>query len=57
MDRKRILNYVERIELPPNGDIEIQLKSGQVIIAKQHSDMSSPDGNTVGKNGKQDALC
>jgi len=55
MDRERILNYVERIELPPNGDIEILLKSGQVIIAKQHNDVSSPNGNTVGKNGKQDA--
>lgn len=29
IDRDRILNYVERIELPANGDVNILLKTGQ----------------------------
>ena len=31
IDRDRILNYIERIELPASGDIDITLKSGQKI--------------------------
>ena len=55
IDRDRILNYIERIDMPPNGDIEILLKSGQVIVANvDNSDFS--DGDTVGKKGIQDVL-
>jgi DNA invertase Pin-like site-specific DNA recombinase/uncharacterized Zn finger protein (UPF0148 family) len=56
IDRDRILNYIERIDMPPNGDIEILLKSGQVIVAKQHSYSDFSDGDSVGKKGIQDAL-
>lgn len=57
IDRDRILNYIERIDMPANGDIEILLKSGQVIVAKQHNNSDFSDGTNVGKKGIQDALC
>ena len=55
IDRDRILNYIERIELPANGDVNMLLKSGQVItiIATDNSDFS--EGDSVVKNGNQDA--
>ena len=56
IDRDRILNYIERIDMPPNGDIEILLKSGQVIVAKQHNNSDFSDGTNVGKKGIQDVL-
>ena len=45
IDRDRILNYIERIELPANGDVNILLKSGQVItiVATENSDFSEGD--------------
>ena len=54
IDRDRILNYIERIELPANGDVNMLLKSGQVItiVATENSDFS--EGDSVVKNGKQD---
>lgn len=39
-----------------NGDIEILLKSGQVIVAKQQNDSDFSDGDSVGKKGIQDDL-
>ena len=54
IDRDRILNYIERIELPANGDVNMLLKSGQVITITDNSDFSG--GKSVVKNGKQDAL-
>ena len=54
IDRDRILNYIERIDMPPNGDIEILLKSGQVIVANVDSNSDFSDGNSVGKKGIQD---
>ena len=54
IDRDRILNYIERIDMPPNGDIEILLKSGQVIVAKQQNDSDFSDGDSVGKKEIQD---
>lgn len=56
IDRDRILNYIERIDMPPNGDIEILLKSGQVIVAKQQTENDFADGDSVGKKGIQDGL-
>jgi DNA invertase Pin-like site-specific DNA recombinase len=56
IDRDRILNYIERIDMPPNGDIEILLKSGQVIVAKQQTENDFTDGDSVGKKGIQDVL-
>lgn len=53
IDRDRILNYIDRIDMQPNGDIEIYLKSGHVIVAKQHSDSDSSEGNSVGTLGIQ----
>ena len=54
IDRDRILNYIERIELPANGDVNMLLKSGQAItmIATDNSDFS--EGDSVVKKGKQD---
>lgn len=56
IDRDRILNYIERIDMPPNGDIEILLKSGQVIVANVDSNSDFSDGDSVGKMGIQDDL-
>ena len=57
IDRDRILNYIDRIDMPPNGDIEIYLMSGQVITIKQQNNSDFSDGNCVGTMGKQDARC
>ena len=57
IDRDRILNYIERIDMPPNGDIEIYLKSGQIIVANQHTEGDFSDGNNVGKLGRQHGQC
>ena len=57
IDRDRILNYIERIEMPPNGDIEILLKSGQVIVANVDNNSDFSDGDSVGKKGIQDVRC
>lgn len=57
IDRERILNYIERIDMQPNGDIEILLKSGQIIVAKTDNNSDFSDGNSVGKMGIQDARC
>ncbi len=54
IDRDRILNYIERIDMPPTGDIEILLKSGQVIVAKQHNNNDFSYGDSVGKKEIQD---
>ena len=56
IDRDRILNYIDRIEMPPNGDIDILLKSGQIITIKQTTD-DFFDGKNVGKKVIQDAPC
>jgi DNA repair exonuclease SbcCD ATPase subunit len=57
MDRERILNYIERIKLPADGDVNMLLKSGQVIkiVATGNRDFS--EGDSVVKNGKQDVRC
>ena len=31
IDRERILNYIDHIEMPPTGDVDIILKSGHII--------------------------
>ena len=54
IDRDRIQNYVERIELPASGDIDMILKSGQVITIKQQKTSDFSDGDDVGKKGIQD---
>ena len=56
IDRDRILNYIERIDMPSNGDIEILLKSGQVIVTNVNNNKDFSDGDSVGKMGKQDVL-
>ena len=56
IDRDRILNYIERIELPASGDIDITLKSGQKITVKQQKPSDFSDGDSVGKKGIQDVL-
>ena len=57
IDRDRILNYIERIDIHPNGDIDILLKSGQVIVANVDNNCDFSDGDTVGKKGRQDVQC
>lgn len=54
IDRDRILNYIERIELPASGDINITLKSGQKITVKQQKQNDFSDGDNVGKKKNQD---
>lgn len=56
IDRDRILNYIDRIDMLSNGDIEIILKSGHVIEVNQHNNRDLSNENSVGKNGIQDAL-
>lgn len=56
IDRDRILNYIERIEIPANGDIEMILKSGQVITIHTQNNCDFSNGDSVGKKGIQDAL-
>ena len=55
IDRDRILNYIDRIYMQANEDIEIILKSGQVITVKQHQ-IDFSEENNVGKMGIQDGL-
>ncbi len=57
IDRDRILNYIERIELPANGDIDMLLKSGQVITIKEPNNSDFSDGDGVGKKRIQGGLC
>ena len=54
IDRDRIQNYIERIELPASGDIDMVLKSGQVITIKQQKTSDFSDRDNVGKKGIQD---
>lgn len=55
IDRERILNYIDRIELPANGDVDILLKSGQKLtLTKTTTDLSK--GDSVVKNGIQDVM-
>lgn len=56
IDRDRILNYIERIELPPSGNIEMLLKTGHKITIDNTSNIFSAIDN-VGKKGIQDARC
>ena len=57
IDRDRILNYIDCIEMPPNGDIEIYLMSGQIITIKQQDNSDFFDENCVGTTGKHLAPC
>lgn len=56
IDRDRILNYIERIELPPSGNIEMLLKTGHKITIDNTSNIFSAIDN-VGKKGIQDGPC
>ena len=56
IDRDRILNYIERIELPASGNIDVILKSGQSITIKQQKICNHTNGDNAGKKGIQDAL-
>ena len=55
MDRERILNYIDRIDLPASGNVEIYLKSGQMITVGQKKTNLSGGINVV-KEGIQDVL-
>ncbi len=54
-DRDRILNYVERIDMPPSGDIELLLRSGQMIVANPLKTEGLSNQDNVGKLSKQGA--
>lgn len=56
IDRDRILNYIDRIEMQPNGTIDLILKTGQVITISQPDTIDFPDGHSVGKLRIQDVL-
>ncbi len=53
IDRERILNYINRIELPNSGDIEITFKTGQMVIISQPINNDFCDNESVGKLGIQ----
>ena len=56
IDRERILNYIDRIELPANGNVDILLKSEQKLtLTKTTTDLSK--GGSVVMNGIQDGPC
>lgn len=57
IDRDRILNFIERIELPASGDIDMVLKSGQKITITQQETKDFSDGDNVSKTGSQDVRC
>ena len=62
LDRDRILNYVERINIFNNGDIDIILKSGKTIVVKKDLPLKGDSNNklpcedNVVKMRSQDAL-
>jgi site-specific DNA recombinase len=56
MDRDRILNYIDRIEMKPNGDVDIILKSGQRITMKPQNHGDFSEEGSVDKTGRQDGL-
>lgn len=56
IDRDRVLNYIERIELPASGNIDITLKSGQLITLKPNKNGSYTLIDSVGENGNLDVL-
>lgn len=49
IDRDRILNYIDRIEIPPSGNIEITLTSGHVIITNNQNSNDFSERNIVSK--------
>lgn len=62
IDRDRVLNYVERIDVYENGDMDMTLKSGKTIkitsvlpVNEGNGDMNT-DEIIVGKTGIQDGL-
>lgn len=57
IDETRIKNYIERIEMQPNGDIDIQLKTGHIIVANSHDNQGFLKENNVGKKRNEDAPC
>ena len=54
IDRDQVLNYIERIELPPNGDVNMLLKSGQVITIEAINNKDFSMGDDVVKMRNQD---
>ncbi len=54
IDKARIKNYIERIEMHPNGDIDIELKTGQIIVAHQQDNNGFLRENNVGKKLNED---
>lgn len=54
-NREQVQNFVERIELPPNGDINILLRTGQIIVVKQVNNQDFSYEVVVGKNGNRPA--
>ncbi len=53
IDRDRVLNYIERIELPASGNIDITLKTGQLITIKPNRNGNYTLMENVGENGIQ----
>lgn len=61
MDRTRIRNYIDKIYMHPEGNIEIVLKSSQIIMEKstekQYNNGDSFIGDVVSETGIQDVRC
>ena len=54
IDRERILNYIDRIEIPESGDIEITLTSGHIITTGDQNNHDFSERPSVGKLRIQD---
>ena len=55
IDRWRVLNYIERIELSSNGDIDLLLKSARIVTIQKQEESSYEDGTVDEKTRIQDA--
>ncbi len=53
MDRERILIYISRIDMQPNGDVDIILRSGQLLTKRENNNTDISKGDYVGKTGIQ----
>ena len=53
IDRDMILNYIDRIEIPESGDVNILLKSGQIINMEANKNGDFSGGENVFKKVKQ----
>ena len=57
MDRERIVNYIDHIDILPTNDMKILLKSGHVILCNTTYGKENSAGNHVVKRDIQHGRC